>query len=428
MPAALPFELKDVPWPLGGDDPWQWLALYPETTPLVLLGGKSSAYSLFALAWDSEDVSEFLASPLPQARAASPVPFTVGTLGLLSYDGFSPHPAVAKAAAPHVLLRLRRTLVLDHGQKRAFLSAETGWEAAAFQVPLPWEIPAREDKAATAAVPLWRSSWSDSRYLKEVAEVIEEIRAGRFYQLNLLRYWEHHGTIARSSWAARARRWGGPFSAYLGLPELSLVSLSPERFFRCEARGGDIFMQTEPIKGTRPVVAKPEANAAAREELAHSPKDRAELSMIVDLMRNDLHRVSCPGSVKVLDPGSVHSFPNVHHLIARIEGRLRAELDWGSLLSALCPGGSITGAPKREVMLAIAEREQRARGYFMGKLLYADAYSGHVDSSILIRTAVARAPEHWEFAAGSGIVVHSQPAEELAEVLAKAQVVLGELG
>ncbi len=94
------------------------------------------------------------------------------------------------------------------------------------------------------------------------------------------------------------------------------------------------------------------------------------------------------------------------------------------LLDALCPGGSITGAPKREVMRAIREKESRPRQLFMGNIIYRDAWTGRLDSSILIRTAVHQ--KRWEFAAGSGLVIHSDPAEELTEILTKARVMPGD--
>jgi anthranilate/para-aminobenzoate synthase component I len=148
--------------------------------------------------------------------------------------------------------------------------------------------------------------------------------------------------------------------------------------------------------------------------------------MIIDLMRNDLYRMARPGGVHVVDPGTVHSFANVHHLIGVVEASLRSDLSWGDIARALCPGGSITGAPKREVMLAIREYEQRERGYLMGHLIYVDAQTGRADASILIRTAVRLADGMWEFAAGSGLVIHSQPEEEAAEVQAKARVILAD--
>ncbi len=426
MHEALPLQLTDVPWPAGGDDPWGWLNLYPSETALILLGSRTSAHTLLALAWDLIPSASFLAGavpPLQPLRADLPY-WTTGTLGLLSYDLFSPSSREPKAS--HSIVRIRRSLVLDQFQQRASIAAEKGWEKCSFRIPLPWEMSAPDLKKPRQSS--WKPMKSEESYLAEVASIIEEIRDGRYYQLNLLRYWQDQGELSRSYWALQGQRFAGPFAAYLDLPELSLVSFSPERFFRLENRDGRRMIQTEPIKGTRPVYPKPSENEAAIAELAAAPKDRAELNMIVDLMRNDLNRVCKSGSVAVRDRGSVQSFPNVHHLVAKIEGELIDKIDWHTLLTALCPGGSITGAPKREVMHAIQEREGRNRGYFMGNLLFLDSFTGRSDASILIRTATKQTGSDWEFAAGSGLVIHSNPLEELEEVRAKAQVVLANLG
>ena len=145
--------------------------------------------------------------------------------------------------------------------------------------------------------------------------------------------------------------------------------------------------------------------------------------MIVDLMRNDLHRVCQPHSVEVTDPGSLHSFRHVHHLIADIGGYLRRDLSLGDILRALCPGGSITGAPKIEVMKAIDSYEPSTSGYFMGNICYFDPVTNYFDSSILIRTVVKLGANPYRFAAGSGLTINSSFSQEWAEIAAKSKVV-----
>jgi anthranilate/para-aminobenzoate synthase component I len=159
--------------------------------------------------------------------------------------------------------------------------------------------------------------------------------------------------------------------------------------------------------------------------LLSSEKDQAELHMIVDLMRNDLLKICEPGSVLVKDKGSLHSFTTVHHLIARITGLLREPQSFGSILAVLCPGGSITGTPKIEVMRAIYDYESRPRDYFMGNIFCWDLKSQYFDSSILIRTVQKRVGiDHYEFAAGSGLVIGSELLAEMEEISAKARVVV----
>ena len=144
--------------------------------------------------------------------------------------------------------------------------------------------------------------------------------------------------------------------------------------------------------------------------------------MIVDLMRNDLARIARRGTVSVPVPGRLVSAPTIHHLEAVVTARLAPGLTLGAFLAAVCPGGSITGAPKREVMTAIRAAEGRPRGYFMGHAFYLDD-GGAFDSSILIRTLVKDGRNAYAFAAGSGIVTRSDPHRELAEIDAKCRVV-----
>ena len=211
--------------------------------------------------------------------------------------------------------------------------------------------------------------------------------------------------------------------SYLDVPGLRLASFSPERFVRAWPAADGVHAETAPVKGTAARGRDAAADQALGAALLASPKDRAELHMIVDLMRNDLGRVSLPGSVAVPVATQLDSHVNVHHLSARVTSRLRPQLTLVELLAAICPGGSITGAPKREVMGAIRSYEARARRYFMGNLFYLDD-RGRFDSSILIRTLVAEAPgEPWEMATGSGIVIGSDPERERAEIAAKCGVV-----
>ena len=144
--------------------------------------------------------------------------------------------------------------------------------------------------------------------------------------------------------------------------------------------------------------------------------------MIVDLMRHDLYDASVPRSIRVLHSGRLLTLASVHHLEAELCAKLRVGITIGELLAAVCPGGSITGAPKREVMLAIRAYEGRPRGYFMGHAFYT-ADGGGFDASILIRTFVQREGGVGEFAAGGGLVIGSDPASERREIAAKCRVV-----
>ncbi len=404
---------------------WEVLGRVGADEPLLFLGGDQSPYSLLALSFDEEGRDDFMlseveANPQLAADAAQGLPITLGQVALLTYDAYNPW--CGRATAPCRFFHIRRALVWNKASGEVLLTSEPTHGQARHQIA--WPLVQSDSSPLPPQSVDWKSSWNDSQYLEAVAQSLEDIRDGRFYQINILRYWRHQGEISRQRLLRRLKKFGGPFSAFIDLPDLGLVSWSPERFVQIKPKGGKSFIEAEPIKGTRPVVNDPATNKILMDELQSSAKDKAELHMIVDLMRNDLQRISVPRSVAVIDPGSLRSFPNVHHLVARVLGEMKPGLRLDEVCRALCPGGSITGAPKREVMSVIHNREERERGYFMGNIWYKDYYSGCIDSSILIRTAVRQSRDSWEYAAGSGITVKSHAYEELQEVLTKARIIL----
>jgi len=183
---------------------------------------------------------------------------------------------------------------------------------------------------------------------------------------------------------------------------------------------------TRPIKGTRPRVGDEVIDGLRRRELAGSEKDRAELTMIVDLLRNDLGRVCEFGSVRVVSAAELEVHPTVYHLVGTIEGQLRPEWDWADLLRASFPGGSITGAPKIRAMQIIDELEPTCRSVYCGSVGYI-GLDGSVCLNIAIRTMIYEAGRLHLFA-GGGIVADSDPADEYDETLAKAAGLLRALG
>jgi para-aminobenzoate synthetase component 1 len=199
----------------------------------------------------------------------------------------------------------------------------------------------------------------------------------------------------------------------------AVLSASPERFLQLSADG---WVETRPIKGTRPRHSDPAADAAAAAALITSPKDRAENVMIVDLLRNDLGRVCEPGSVRVPQLVGLESYAQVHHLTSVVRGRLRGGSGLADLLRACWPGGSISGAPKVRACQRLGELEPLPRGPYCGSL-FRLAPDGSFDSSILIRSAFVaggRIRAH----AGCGIVADSDPALEAEELGWKLQPLL----
>ena len=180
-------------------------------------------------------------------------------------------------------------------------------------------------------------------YLERARRALDYIAAGDVFQINLSQRFTAHGSIEPLDLFLRLSRTSpAPFSAFLSWGDLAVISASPEWFYQSRA---DLVV-TRPIKGTRPRGADAEEDRRLAAELASSPKDRAELTMIVDLERNDLGRVCRFGSVRVIDPMAVETFAQVHHLVATVEGRLRPEIGPIDLIRAVFPGGSITGRPR----------------------------------------------------------------------------------
>ncbi len=206
---------------------------------------------------------------------------------------------------------------------------------------------------------------------------------------------------------------GSPYMAYWNVGAGALLSASPELFL--EVRGGRAV--SKPVKGTRPRGATTEEDGRLREELAASPKDDAELAMIVDLVRNDLGRVCNYGTVKVVEAKRVESHPTVHHLVATVEGSLRG--DAVDLLRAAFPGGSVTGCPKIRAMEIIDELEPTHRSLYTGAIGWI-GFDGAMMLSMAIRILQVNGPV-LSVPVGGAIVADSDPEAEYEETLVKAR-------
>jgi para-aminobenzoate synthetase component 1 len=263
------------------------------------------------------------------------------------------------------------------------------------------------------------SNFDPASYRAAVRRVVDYIHAGDCYQVNLSQRLLHRAEEHPLELYRRLReRNPAPFAGYFDMGDFAIASASPERFLRVDK--GEV--ETRPIKGTRPRGATPEEDRRQIEDLMHSAKDRSENVMIVDLLRNDLGRVCAYGSIQVSAVCELETYEHVHHLVSEVRGRLRPERGPVDLLRAAFPGGSVTGAPKVRAMEIIAELEPTARGPYCGSLGYL-GFDGSMDANILIRTfTIGRG---WmQFPVGGGIVADSDPAEEYAETLHKAQGLL----
>ncbi|MBI4126224.1 MAG: aminodeoxychorismate synthase component I, partial [Deltaproteobacteria bacterium] len=261
-----------------------------------------------------------------------------------------------------------------------------------------------------------RSNFTRESYCSAVQKIIDHIREGDIYQANLSQRFEVPFTADPFDlFTAIDRVNPAPMMAYLHLPEVTLISTSPERFLK---RTGTL-LETSPIKGTRPRGKTLSDDQRLRDELWTSEKDGAELAMIVDLMRNDLGRVANPGSVVVTDPKRVEAYTNVFHLVATVQAEVAPMLPALEIIRACFPAGSITGCPKIRAMEIIDELEPAPRSFCYGSIGWLD-FNGDFDFNVAIRTFIARDGKLF-FNLGGGIVADSDPEAEYEESLHKGQ-------
>ncbi len=362
-------------------------------------------------------------------------PFRGGAIGAIPYDfgwrldGLElrdrPHP---EGRDPLHFSFYDLVLAFDHAERRAFIFSSGFPETdllkrQARAVQRLDEILAALEKAPASARGLppisgWISNFTQAAYHAAVEQVRTHILDGDIYQANISQRFTTKlpdGFSAFAFYAALRAANPAPFAAYLTCGDIVIASSSPELLLR--KRGGDI--ETRPIKGTIARSPDEAEDALRRESLLASEKDRAENIMIVDLLRNDLSRVSEPFSVQVPILCGLESYAGVHHLVSVVTGHLSPGKDAVDLIATCFPGGSITGAPKRRAMQIIAAIEQIPRGYYCGAIGYL-GFDGAMDLNIAIRTAVMKDGEV-QIQAGGGITRLSEPQAEYDETFAKVK-------
>lgn len=267
---------------------------------------------------------------------------------------------------------------------------------------------------------------SQASYINKVKSIQELINDGDVYQVNLsqqfiLRSFEDP-LASFDLFESLTKINPAPYSAYFKLPNFSIACSSPELFL--QKRGSHLL--TRPIKGTIARGVSPEQDASNRQKLLSSEKDRAELLMIVDLMRNDLGKISLPASVKTEEIWGCEAYNNVFHLVATINSRALSGLHPLDLLRNCFPGGSITGCPKLKAMEVIQAMENRRRGIYTGSIGYF-CDNGDFEFNIAIRTAVVQ-DGHIDLQLGGAIMTDSDPEQEYAETLQKGHSIFKALG
>lgn len=374
----------------------------------------------------------------------SDVPFTGGLIGYFSYDfaRLLEKLPVRARAEPEVPLAafaiVEKTYVYDHQTKTLFCAVTKKCDPAAALAGLEKDFfdgacEARRMKEEwdrlTAAKPSVRTaaptnagggsahfSFSKEDFMAAVRRVQDYIRSGDTYQTNLsLRESRPLRATPEAVYEKLRTINPSPYMALLRLPEFSLVSGSPELLVKLR----DGKLEARPIAGTRPRGGNADEDRRLNADLIANPKERAEHLMLVDLIRNDIGRVSAFGSVKVTEFMTVESYSHVMHIVSHIEGKLGPDKDFCDAIAATFPGGTITGAPKVRTMEIIEELEPVRRGPYTGSIGWI-GFSGEMELNITIRTLLAvNGTAHVQ--AGAGIVIDSDPAREYQESLNKAR-------
>lgn len=295
------------------------------------------------------------------------------------------------------------------------------------------------------------SNFTKAEYLETIEKIKESIRRGDTYQTNLTQQFRAElpkSLSPQQIFYNLRKNHPAPFASFIQRNDSTVISASPERFFKVEksrsphvsenANESNTIISTSPIKGTRPRGKNAKEDESLRKELLKSEKDLAENVMIVDLLRNDLGRICEFGSVKVEKLCDLEEHPTLFHLVSTVSGKLRKKIRFSDIIRAVFPCGSITGAPKIRTMQIIDQLETANRGLSMGAIGYSmkngkwkaensEKNIFHLtDLSVAIRTMVIKAREAI-FNVGGGIVIDSIPEEEYKEMLVKAKAPLNSI-
>ncbi len=427
---------------------------YPHLLESVAHGTPQARYDvLFAFPGDSLELAsngtlrhngtpiagDFLSTLDATWRAASvaeqtqfPFPFHGGWFVFLSYElARFLEPALANMPPGNdwpvaVATRFPAAVVRDHETQTTFLVSEHSNDDTLNQ--MEQDLRQIESEADAPSMPVSTDEIEEedpALYRQRIARILDYIRAGDTYQVNLSRLWRlrlKQRAAAIDIYAQLRHANPAPFAGLMTIDaDRAIISSSPERLV--SVRHGRI--NTRPIAGTHPRSANTVEDLSLAQALVRDPKERAEHVMLVDLERNDLGRICRPGSVHTEESLVVESYRHVHHIVSNIGGELNAGVTPAQVIRAVFPGGTITGCPKLRSMQIIADLEGSARGAYTGSMGYINR-DGSLDLNILIRTLMQDG-EYVQLRAGGGIVADSAPERELNETRAKAKGMLAAL-
>lgn len=403
---------------LMGSSPFLMLTHRDSKTTIVRGGRKTSVKG------DPIPLIDDLLKAFAVPECPADVPFPGCAVGYFGYDlgryiETLPHNAQDDLKMADLFLAFYdRYVCVDHARKKSFIVSVDFGEK---RITEPGHrVP--QSPAQPSFELVLESNFTRERYQEMVRKAKEYIAAGDIYQVNLSQRFHARTAVHPFKVFQNLRKVSpAPYTAYLQCGPTTFISSSPEQFL--EIRGRRAI--SRPIKGTRRRGRDNVEDEALRNELLASPKDDAELNMIIDLTRNDLGKVCEFGSVKVAQAKTLETWPTVHHLSAVVEGTLRKECPFGDVFRALFPGGSITGAPKIRAMEIIDEMEPTRRGPYTGAFGWL-GFDGSVNLAMAIRIVLSE-KENLYFQVGGGIVADSDPDAEYEETLVKAEGILQSL-
>ena len=383
-------------------------------------------------------------SERPYTPAPELPPLQGGAIGFLAYDivkTFEPHVGLTnEPGTPEAAFMLTDTLVIFDNVRQTVLIVEivdseslpslrAVYDAAQTRIAAVYDrlMSAESIAKCVESTPLRRSDTTPASFTPEmteaefteiVAKCKEAIRAGECIQIvPSQKFTLETDVSALSLYRALRMVNPSPYNFFMKLGDRTLIGSSPEELVKLEGR----IASTAPIAGTRPRGATADVDAALEAELLADTKERAEHVMLVDLGRNDLGRVSEPGTVKVTSFAAVERYSHVMHLVSHVQGRLEADKDGYDLIRAAFPAGTLTGAPKIRAMQLIASLEKSPRGIYGGAAGYF-SNTGDMDFAIVIRTMILKG-HTLTMRAGAGIVADSDPAKEYQETVNKSKAV-----
>ncbi|MBW1693435.1 MAG: aminodeoxychorismate synthase component I [Deltaproteobacteria bacterium] len=377
-------------------------------------------------------LSSFSLNGLNLNRDELPKPIASGLLGYLSYDLKDrleklPRTSVDRLRLPHIYF-VAPSIIVVHDKitdsTRLCITKRTGLEQGDVDIDLAFfkqTLSAKRPKYGSfnGDPEGFKSNFIKSNYIHAIEKIKEYIVAGDIYQVNMSQRFEmtFEGDTF-SLFKTLYEKNPAPFFAYINAGNHQIVSTSPERFLLQTGKK----VETRPIKGTRPRGKTQDEDKKLGLELKQSKKDDAELSMIVDLLRNDIGKVCKAGSVRVAEHKRLEAYQNVYHLVSIVEGELDKGRDAVDLLKATFPGGSITGCPKIRTMEIIDELEPDRRHIYTGSIGYI-SFHNTMDLSIAIRTATICNGKIF-FSVGGGIVFDSNPLDEYEETIHKGRTLM----